>query len=74
MKGEKVYPFVERSDYSLPAWINDLLNIVKKRGFLLKKEDAFLVFVENSAEFLEDYSEGLSPMEAYNQFVEYIKE
>lgn len=21
MKGEQVYPFVERSDYSLPAWI-----------------------------------------------------
>lgn len=66
--------FKEREDYALSSWIHDLLQIIKKRGFLLKKEDAFLVFVENSAEFLEDYSEGLSPMEAYNQFVEYIKE
>ena len=69
MKGEQVYPFMERSDYSLPAWISDLLNIVKKRGFLLKKEDAFLVFVENSTEFMENYSEGLSPMESYLVFV-----
>lgn len=74
MKGEQVYPFVERSDYSLPAWINDLLNIIKKRGFLLKKEDAFLVFVENSDLFIQDYCDGASPMEAYNEFVEDIKE
>ena len=74
MKGEQVYPFMERSDYSLPAWINDVINIIKKRGFLMKKEDAFLVFVENSCEFIEDYCEGLSPMEAYNEFVEDIKE
>lgn len=74
MKGEKVYPFIERSDYSLPAWTHDLINIIKKRGFLLKKEDAFLVFVENSDEFMRDYCEGLSPMEAYNEFVEDIKE
>lgn len=66
---EKVFPFVERENYQVSAWIGDLLNIIKKREFLMKKEDAFLVFQENSAEFLADYSDGLSPMESYLEFV-----
>lgn len=66
---EKVFPFVERENYQVSAWIGDLLNIIKKREFLMKKEDAFLVFQENSAEFLGDYSDGLSPMESYLEFV-----
>lgn len=74
MKGEQVYPFQERSDYSLASWINDLLNLIKKKGFLAKKEDSFLVFMENSVEFIQDYCDGMSPLESYNQFVDYIKE
>lgn len=62
--------FEERDDYALSAWINDVLNIIKKRGFLMKKEDAFLVFVENSAEFIDCYQSGMSPMEAFQEFEE----
>lgn len=65
---EKVFPFVERSDYQISSWIGDLVNIIKKRGFLMKKEDGFLVFQENSAEFLADYADGLSPMQSYLEY------
>jgi len=68
MNYEKVFPFIERNDYAISAWIGDLVNIIKKRGFLMKKEDGFLVFQENSAEFLADYAEGLSPMESFLEF------
>lgn len=64
----QVFPFKEREDYALSAWINDLLNIIKRRAWLAKKEDSFLIFVENSAEFMEDYCDGLSPMESYLEF------
>lgn len=67
--GEKVYPFQERSDYGLDSWINDLLNLIKNRSaFPIKKEQAFLVFVDNAAEFVEMYSEGCSPREAFEEF------
>lgn len=64
----EVFPFKERNDYALSAWINDLLNIIKRRAWLAKKEDSFLVFMENSAEFVGDYCDGLSPMESYLEF------
>jgi hypothetical protein len=61
--------FKEQDNYAIAAWINDLLNIIKVKSFLQKKEDAFLVFMENSAEFLTHYSVGDSPRESYDQFV-----
>jgi len=60
--------FKEQSDYAIAAWINDLLNIIKVRSFLLNKEDSFLVFMENSKEFLDYYLDSYSPREAYDAF------
>ena len=60
--------FKEQSDYAIAAWINDLLNIIKVRSFLLNKEDSFLVFMENSKELLDYYLDGMSPREAYDAF------
>lgn len=74
MKGQKVHPFVERDDYALSSWISDLLNIIKKRGFLMKKEDAFIVYQDNASEFMEYYTDGMSPMESFLEFEEYNKE
>lgn len=68
MRGEKTFPFQERGDYSISAWLNDLLNIIKRRGFILDKNSAMMIFLENSNEFLEDYCDGLSPMESYNDY------
>lgn len=62
--------FEEREDYALSSWIEDLINIIKKRGFLMKKEDSFLVFVENSVEFIDCYLAGMSPMEAFLEYEE----
>lgn len=61
---------IEREDYSLTAWFEDLINIIKKRGFLSKKEDAWLVVLENLIEFEDLYQEGLSPIEAFNDYNE----
>lgn len=69
MKKEQVFPFVERENYSLPAWINDTLNIIKQKGFMLDKNTAMMCFVENSAEFMDCYCDGLSPMQAYLDFL-----
>lgn len=68
MRGEKTFPFKERSDYSIAAWLNDLLNLIKKRGFILDKNSALVIFLENSNEFLECYCDGYSPMEAFLEY------
>lgn len=65
MKVEKTFPWKERNDYSISVWTNDLLNIIKKRGFILDKNSAMMIFVENSNDFLECYCDGMSPMEAF---------
>lgn len=56
---------IERDDYDVSAWVNDLINILKKRGFLMKKEDAWLIVQENLVEFI-----GASPQEAFEDFSE----
>lgn len=61
---------IERDDYNLSSWIADLINILKKRGFLMKKEDAWLVVQENIAEFIELYEGGSSPQEAFEEYTE----
>ena len=61
----KTFPWQERDDYSNSSWLNDLLNIIKQRGFILDKNSAMMIFLENSNEFLEDYCNGLSPMESF---------
>ncbi len=61
---------IERDDYDVSAWINDLINILKKRGFLVKKEDAWLVVQENLVEFIELYEGGASPQEAFKDYSE----
>jgi len=61
----KTFPWQERDDYSISSWLNDLLNIIKLRGFILDKNSAMMIFLENSNEFLEDYCNGLSPMESF---------
>lgn len=66
--------FKEQDDYTIAAWMNDLLNIIKVKSFLQKKEDAFLVFMENSAEFLTYYSVGDSPREAFDNFNQFVME
>ncbi len=65
MKGEQVFPFKEREDYSISAWLNDLLNVIKQRGFIIDKNSAMMIFVENAGEFMEDYCDGLSPMQSF---------
>lgn len=70
MQKEQVFPFKERDNYSLPAWINDTLNIIKQRGYILDKNSAMMIFVENSAEFLSCYCDGYSPMQAYLEWDE----
>lgn len=59
-----------RNDYEVSAWIADLINILKKRGFLMKKEDAWLVVQENIVEFIELYEGGSSPQEAFEEYTE----
>ena len=61
----KTFPWQERDDYSISSWLNDLLNIIKQRGFILDKNSAMMIFLENSNEFLEHYCNGLSPMESF---------
>ena len=61
----KTFPWQERDDYSISSWLNDLLNIIKQRGFILDKNSAMMIFLENSNEFLEGYCNGLSPMESF---------
>lgn len=61
---------IERDDYDVSAWINDLINILKKRGFLMKKEDAWLIVQENLVEFIELYEGGASPQEVFEDFSE----
>jgi len=58
-----------RNDYDVSAWIADLINILKKRGFLMKKEDAWLVVQENIVEFIELYEGGSSPQEAFEEYL-----
>lgn len=65
---ETTYPFKELESYALSSWIEDLICIIKARGFLMKKEDAFRVFVENAAEFMELYCESYTPMQAFVEF------
>jgi len=61
---------IERQDYSASAWLADLTNIIKKRGFLDKKENAWLVIEENIVELIELYEGGSSPNEAFLEFSE----
>lgn len=70
LRGIKMLVNIDRDDYDLSAWINDLVVIIKKRGWLAKKEDAWIVVQENIREFLELYSGGSSPIEAYNDYAE----
>ena len=59
---------IEREDYSASAWLADLTNIIKKRGFLDKKENAWLVIEENIVELIELYEGGASPSEAFTEY------
>jgi hypothetical protein len=59
---------IERSDYSASAWLADLTNIIKKRGFLDKKENAWLVIEENIVDLIELYEGGASPSEAFMEY------
>lgn len=69
MKGEKVFPFIEREDYPLDFWITDVLNLIKQRNpFITDKQQAFHVFVDNASEFMSMYAEGESPKVAVNDF------
>lgn len=61
---------IERDDYGVSSWLNDLINLLKKRGFLMKKEDAWLVVQENIVEFIELYEGGSSPQEAFEEYTE----
>lgn len=61
---------IDRDDYDLSSWVNDLVVIIKKRAWLAKKEDAWLVVQENIQEFIELYSGGASPIQAYDEYVE----
>jgi hypothetical protein len=70
MRGEQVFPWKERNDYQISAWINDLLNIIKQRGFIIDKNSAMMIFVENSNEFMECYCDGMSPMKAFLDYDE----
>jgi hypothetical protein len=65
---QQTFPWKERDDYSISAWSNDLLNIVKKRGFILDKNSALMIYLENMNEFLECYVDGMSPIEAFNEY------
>lgn len=67
---EQTFPWRERDDYAISAWTNDLINVIKKRGFLMKKEDAWLVFQENMNEFLDCYVEGMNPVSAFEEYAE----
>lgn len=60
--------FEERTDYGISAWTNDILNIIKKRGFILDKNSAMMIYIENQNEFLECYCDGMSPMEAFLEY------
>lgn len=59
---------IERSDYGASAWLADLTNIIKKRGFLDKKENAWLVIEENIVDLIELYEGGASPSEAFMEY------
>lgn len=61
---------LDREDYDLSAWVHDLIVIIKKRSWLSKKEDAWIIVQENMQDFLELYSGGASPIEAYNDYNE----
>ncbi len=61
---------LDREYYYLSAWIHDLTVIIKKRSWLSKKEDAWIIVKENLQDFLELYSGGASPIEAYNDYNE----
>lgn len=65
---EQTFPWRERDDYAISAWLNDLLNIIKKRGYILDKNSAMMIFVENANEFMECYCEGYSPMRAFLEY------
>ena len=64
---QQTFPWRERDDYAISAWLNDFVNIVKQRHYLVKKADAWLVAQENMNELLDAYVEGLSPISAYNE-------
>ncbi|MNQ94365.1 hypothetical protein D3C85_1098810 [compost metagenome] len=64
---QQTFPWRERDDYSISAWLSDLTNIVKQRHFLIKKADSWLVVMENMNEVLECYVDGMSPIECYNE-------
>lgn len=55
-------------NYAIESWIHDLVNIIRNRAWLDKKENGFLVFVENATFFLERYEAGEKPMAAFVAF------
>lgn len=57
-------------NYAIESWIHDLVNIIRNRAWLDKKENGFLVFVENATFFLERYENKYTPMEAFFEFEE----
>ena len=59
---------IDRDDYDLSAWLEDLVNLLKKRSWLSKKADAWLIVQENIQEFLELYSGGSSPQDAFDEY------
>jgi hypothetical protein len=61
---------IMNDNYAIESWLADLISIIKNRAFLDKKENAFLVFVENATFFLERYEDKYSPMEAFIEFEE----
>lgn len=70
MKLEQTFPWQERNDYSISAWSNDLLNIIKLRGCIIDKNSAMMIYIENLNEFLDCYCEGMSPMGAFLDYNE----
>lgn len=57
-----------RDDYPLNDWIITLRDIIAKREFIDKK-DALLIVVEDIEEFLDSYSGGDSPQQAYQDYI-----
>lgn len=64
----QTFPWRERDDYAISSWLNDLVNIVRKRAFLMKKADAWLLVMENMDDFLSCYVDGMSPVAAFEEY------
>lgn len=58
----------EREDYALSAWLSDLVNILKKREWLSKREQAWEIINDDIIQILEFYQEGSSPIQCYDEY------